>query len=121
MLETKHFGKPVSEDVVERYWAIPQIVPQKRKLRILDVGAGYICSKLKAKGHEVVGMETAAVNIKHLKMRDIPVIPHDPERSSSLDQKHGFKIKRIVKDGFIGVEENTRKLKCGYNLSTPKI
>lgn len=92
-LEGKHFGKPVSEDLVERYWAIPQIVPEQKKLRILDVGAGdgYICSKLKAKGHEVVAMELATVNIKHLKTRGIPAIPHDlaetpyPIRDESFD------------------------------------
>ncbi len=68
-LEGRHFGKPVSEDLVERYWAIPQIVPRDPILRILDAGAGdgYIISKLKAKGHDVTAMEAAAINIKHLK------------------------------------------------------
>ncbi|NIO38292.1 methyltransferase domain-containing protein [Candidatus Bathyarchaeota archaeon] len=82
-LEGRHFGKPVSEDLVERYWAIPQIVPRDPILRILDAGAGdgYIISKLKAKGHDVTAMEAAAINIKHLKRRGIPVVPHDMTRS----------------------------------------
>lgn len=78
-LESRHFAKPVSTDLVERYWAIPQIIPRNPILKILDAGAGdgYIASKLKAQGHEVVAIEAAKVNLKHLKTRGIPAIPHD--------------------------------------------
>ncbi len=82
-LEGRHFGKLVSEDLVERYWAIPQLVPRNPCLKILDAGAGdgYITSKLKAKGHDAIAMEAASINIKHLKERGIPVIPHDLTQS----------------------------------------
>jgi len=92
-LETRHFGSPIERDAVERQWAIPQIIPKEPKLTILDAGAGdgYISSKLKLQGHDVFAMEIATINVKHLKARNIPVIPHDlmqvpyPIRDQSFD------------------------------------
>lgn len=92
-LESRHFEKAVSKDVVERYWAIPKIISKYSKMRILDAGAGdgYISSKLMAMGHNVVAIEIVAINIRHLKERGIAVIPHDlmhvpyPFRDESFD------------------------------------
>ena len=69
----------VSRDTYERHWAIPKIIPPNPKVRILDIGAGkgYLSSKLKAQGHDVVAIEIAAVNVEHLKQRNIEVLQHD--------------------------------------------
>jgi len=133
-LENRHFGEATSRDAVERHWAIPQIVPQEPRLTILDAGAGdgYILSKLVDKGHDVVAVEFATINLRHLKTRKIPVIPFDlmkspyPIKDESFDMvicadvlEHLFRPDVCLREAYRILKQNGSFIVSTPNYSHP--
>lgn len=126
--------KVVSRDTFGRHWAIPKIIPSNPKVRILDIGAGegYVSSKLKAQGHDLVAIEIAAVNIEHLKQRNIEVLQHDlmrrpyPIKDESFDivicadvLEHLLRPDICLKEAFRILKRDGGLIVCTPNYSHP--